>query len=1172
MNHRSAFATLTIIIFVLFAASLWAVPPTDEVIQKLRDEGKLDQFVQMMADARARGVNNPTMLADKDGASAALAGKQTYKALVILVDFSDKVYTAGWAAGTPEDFDSLLFSTGKNPTGSMSEYYFENSYGNFTLQGTVVGWVRAAEGAGYYTGDCDGSHGMGSYPQNAQRLVEEAVDLADASVDFSEFDNNGDGTVDGLFVVHAGTGYEESGNDCEIHSHQWNISSRYRDGVRIYSYSIEPEETASQNRLSAIGVYCHEFGHVLGLPDLYDTDYSSSGAGYWELMASGSYNGSSQTPAGFSAWSKSKLGWLTLTNITSNQTDVSIPALAFNPAAYRLWKHGATGSQYWIIENRQRMGFDAALPGDGLLIWHIDDAVGGNTNDWHPKVFLEQADGRFDLQYDRNSGDASDPYPNFGYAPHFHDKTTPNSKDYSNASTEVAVWNISPSDSIMTADLDVYWSRPYFTMTASSFSDAVGGDGDGFLEAGETIRLTFSVSNAWKAAADAVATLTIDDASIPITDGSSSLGTIATGGSGNNNADPFIFTVPVGYAGRIDSFYITITSNGGANVDLLALEHNVGTPLVLIVDDDNGDSLQQYYSDPLQALRMPSDRWDKAVSGSPDSILLNRYEAVFWFTGDNRTNPLAGADVTAMQGYMDGGGKLFLTGQNIAKQLSTLNPTFLADYLKAQYVSSTMIPVVVPEAGGPILSGFPYVIITGYGGANNQSAPDHFTVLTGGTPEGYYMTTAHEAALSYDGTYKLVFFGFGFEAIISGDPERAERDSVFNRIMDFFDISGLSGYPSVPTVAVGPGAQMNLVEHAPEISWQYHDEGSAPQQSYRVQVGTDNEWSVAELWDLGPVSGTDTAVAYAGGTLVDGQTYYVRVQVYNGTQWSSWKLAQFRMNSQPSVPGGLAPDGMAGEGSATPVIQCSAASDPEGDSLTYNFQVYSDSLMSVLVAETSGWPAVSGSAAWTVSPALSDDQEYFWRAQANDGFESGSWSPGASFWVNSSNQLPAAFDLVLPVDDTILVNPLPTFVWRSSAAGDLHDAVRYRLVWADNEAFTNADSSALLTDTTYTMPESLSLGKVYYWKVTASDLFGGVTPASTVNQLRLWLYGDTNSNGEVNIGDAVFVITYIFRGGPAPDPIVVGDTNGDCKVNVGDAVFLVTYIFRSGPPPVQGCQ
>ncbi|MDD4052372.1 MAG: M6 family metalloprotease domain-containing protein, partial [candidate division Zixibacteria bacterium] len=996
------------------------------------------------------------------------------------------------------------------------------------------------------------------------------VDLADADVDFSQFDNNGDGTVDGLFVIHAGTGYEESGNDCEIHSHQWSITSRYHDGVRISPYSIEPEETASQQRLSAIGVFCHEFGHVLGLPDMYDTDYSSAGVGYWELMGSGSYNGTSQTPSHLSAWSKARLGWMSLTNVTSNLTDVSLPALAWNPVAYRVWKHGLSGNQYWIVENRQRMGFDAELPGSGVLIWHIDDNVGGNTNEWHPKVFLEQADGKFHLQNDNNSGDAGDPYPNFGYAPEFTDKTTPGSKDYSSVSTEVAVWNITPSDSVMTADLDVYWSRPYFTMTDYSFSDAVGGDGDGVLEPGETIRLTFSLSNDWKDAVDASATLTIDDASIPITHGTSSMGTIASGGSGDNDVDPLIFEVPAGYAGRIDSFFITISSNGGGNTNLLTLERNVGVPHVLLVDDDNGDTLQSFYSNPMYVLRMPSDRWDKSVSGNPDSSLLGKYEAVFWFTGDNRTNPLAIADVTAMKGYLDNGGKLFLTGQGIAKQLSTLDSAFLADYLKAQYISTSLIPVLAAEAG-PIFTGLPYIVINGHGGANNQSAPDHITVLSGAAPEAYYLSTTRRAALSYSGAYQLVFFGFGFESIIAGDADRADRDSVFNRIMDFFGMSGMSGYPSVSAVAVGPGGQMNLVSHTPEISWGYHDAGEAPQQSYKVQVGTDNEWSVAELWDIGPISGTDTMATYAGGVLEDGHTYYVRVQVYNGLQWSPWKVSQFRMNTAPSTPTNLSPDNMTAVATATPVLQLSNTNDNDGDVLTYAFQVCSDSQMTVVVAETSGYPHGTGTTTWTVTPSLNDDQEYFWRVRANDGYEDGLWTQGASFWVNSVNQSPVAFDLIAPVNDSVTMDPKPTFIWHASGDGDLHDAVHYRVLWADNAEFTDADSSDAIFDTTYTMPESLLLGNVYSWKVNAYDLFGGVTPSQNVNQLKMWLFGDANSDGKVNVGDAVFIITYVFRGGPAPNPLAVGDVNGDCKINVGDAVYLITYLFRSGTPPVQGC-
>ncbi len=202
------------------------------------------------------------------------------------------------------------------------------------------------------------------------------------------------GYVDGIFVVHAGTGFEESGNDCEIHSHQSGITRQSRDGVFISTYSIEPEETAAGANLSPIGVFCHEFGHVLGLPDLYDYTYTSTGCGRYTVMAGGSYNGSSRTPAQFDIWCKIHLGFMSSTNVTANQIGTTFPAIEWNPVGYRLWANGAVGNQYFLVENRQKQGFDAALPGQGMLVWHIDDNIHGNDDKWHPQVMLEQADGK----------------------------------------------------------------------------------------------------------------------------------------------------------------------------------------------------------------------------------------------------------------------------------------------------------------------------------------------------------------------------------------------------------------------------------------------------------------------------------------------------------------------------------------------------------------------------------------------------------------------------------------------------------------------------------------------------------------------------------------------------------------------------------------------------------
>ncbi len=1159
---------LTAFIALFSTANIFAIPPTDKVIQQLKDEGKFDDYINMMAAARAKGVDSPKSMLQMPNK----AGATTFRVLVILIDFQDKYYTGGFTAGTVSDFDSLLFSDGINPTGSMKEFYYQNSYGNFILQGDVVGWYRAANNADYYTNFCDGSDGLGSYPHNAQKLVEEAVDAADPYVDFSQYDNNGDGTVDGIFVVHAGTGYEETGNPCEIHSHQWSISSRYKDGVYVRPYSIEPEESPPSQGLIPIGVFCHEFGHVLGLPDLYDTDYSSSGAGHWALMASGSYNGGSRSPSDFIAWSKMKLGWLTPTNITSNQTSVQLPAIEWNPTAYRLWKNGQVGSQYFIVENRQKYGSDAYLPGSGILVWHIDDNVHGNTNDWHPQVFLEQADGKFDLQYGSNQGDAADAYPYGGMFPEFTDKTNPNSKDYNLNSTQVALWNISPSDSVMTADMDVYWSRPYLYLTGYNFDDAAGGNGNGILEPGETINLEITVANDWKTASAAEVNLSADDATLNIVTGSASLGTISSNGSATNSGTPLQFKVPADYVPRIDSFYLDIVSDAGQFSTLLAIEQNVGKPAVLIVDDDMNDTLETYYTSPMYSKRLPYDQWSIYTSGAPSGAKLASYDAVVWFTGDYRATPLTSAGIDSMRTYLDGGGSLFLTGQGIAHQLDAADPSFLENYLKSTYLSTSLVPVVVPDAASQAFAGLMNIAIYGSGGANNQTNPDHVAAVNGGNPELDYLGSTDRAAVSYSGAYKLMFFPFGLEGIRAGDSRFAERDTVFNHVMDFLGVGAVSNYPEIATVAIGPGDPTHLLDHTPVISWPYYDPGGNPQQSYEVQVGTDNDWAVAEMWDYGPISSADTSVIYAGAPLTDGDTYYVRVRAFNGVQWSNWRQVEMRLNSVPTDPTGLDPHDLAGVTSAHPALSHINSSDAEGDVLTYGYQVFSDSFLTALVVETDGQPQTVGNSEWAVSSALDDDSIYYWRTRAFDGFEYGPWSDSASFWVNANNQPPTAFQLVTPADSTVMADLLPTFTWTPSVDPDRFDTARFTLLIADNDNFAAADTITGLSDTTYTLVDSLlQLGGVYYWRVDAYDQFGGLTPSDQVFSLFTLLPGDANGDGSVDIADAVAIINYIFKGGAAPDPLSVGDTNGDCVIDIGDAVQLIQFIFDSGPPPTIGC-
>ena len=213
---------LTLISFIfslLFAVIGTAMPPTREVLQKLRESGQLDKLIELTAQAHIRGIDVPQSDYGKSPQRSALASPSVYRTLVILIDFPNLPYTGGFRATTAADFDSLLFSKGKVPTGSLKEFYLENSYGSFVVEGNVVGWYRASQNYEYYSNYCDGSYGMGPYPHNAQKLVEEAVDMADATVDFSQYDNDGNGYVDGIFVIHSGFGYEESSDQCSIWSH-----------------------------------------------------------------------------------------------------------------------------------------------------------------------------------------------------------------------------------------------------------------------------------------------------------------------------------------------------------------------------------------------------------------------------------------------------------------------------------------------------------------------------------------------------------------------------------------------------------------------------------------------------------------------------------------------------------------------------------------------------------------------------------------------------------------------------------------------------------------------------------------------------------------------------------------------------------------------------------------
>ncbi|UCH63417.1 MAG: M6 family metalloprotease domain-containing protein [Fidelibacterota bacterium] len=488
-----------------------SIPPHSRVRQMIA-AGQIAEpyYLQHLDELRARGINAPwaasevlaRRVTDLSEATRSLGPAAvpmgSYNALVLMVDFSDNIQQVEAAF-----FDSLVFN---NSPGTMRDYFQQVSYGNLDVVTvhlpSVTGWNRAPQTYAYYV---NALNGMGTYPQNAQKLVEDVVVAVDGVVDFSQYDNDLDNFVDALFVVHAGPGAEFTGSDYDIWSHAWETyNPPVLDGVTIFHYSMEPEywdidedDVFDPGEDMTVGVYAHEMGHAaFGLPDLYDRDYTSNGLGSWSVMASGSWNGNlGDSPALPDAWCHYQMGYVTPTNISVEVTGQAVANVETYPEVYRLWTNGVIGDQYFLVENRQQLGYDAALPGSGLLIYHVDQSVTSqNDNEWYPgytdyghyRVALEQADGLWDLEQNISSqGDGGDPYPGTTANLTFDSFSTPGSQDYSDNQTYVAVRNISGSASTMTADFEV--NSPVIGVTP----DSLHAD----LFAGDTTVKTITLSN-----------------------------------------------------------------------------------------------------------------------------------------------------------------------------------------------------------------------------------------------------------------------------------------------------------------------------------------------------------------------------------------------------------------------------------------------------------------------------------------------------------------------------------------------------------------------------------------------------------------------------------------------------------------------------------------------------
>ena len=439
------------------------IPPSPELRERMKDElERLQEVLSLsgpeihMGEAKRPGLNDGLIIPGdqfplgtplevvRSAAAERAPLRGLVRVIVVLVDFADRQMSPQHDAA---HFRDLFFSRGKLQHGSVREYFAQVSHGLVDIGGEVVGPYRLPLRLEQYA---NGESGTGAATPNARTMARAAAEAANGAVNFRPYDNDGNGYVDAFIVIHAGPGGEQTGSGGDIWSHKWVLpNGAYNaDGTRIYAYLTIPED-------ARIGVACHELGHLLfGWPDLYDTDGSSEGLGTWCLMAGGSWNGDGDIPAHPSAWCKARQGWISVVNQTRNAT-LSIPDVKDGHVAYRLWKDGAQGKEYFLVENRRRRQFDSRLPGDGLLVYHVDETTDSNADERRPLVALLQADGREDLNRALNRGDSGDPFPGSTRKRELSTTTSPSTKSNAGVATGVAIQEIAQSGTAITARVAV---------------------------------------------------------------------------------------------------------------------------------------------------------------------------------------------------------------------------------------------------------------------------------------------------------------------------------------------------------------------------------------------------------------------------------------------------------------------------------------------------------------------------------------------------------------------------------------------------------------------------------------------------------------------------------------------------------------------------------------------
>lgn len=376
------------------------------------------------------------------------------KTLVILVDYSDVKFTT---PNAHDYFTRMLNEEGFSDNGaygSCRDFYLEASGGKFIGEFDVYGPVELPNKQSYY-----GANNLWGQDTRPQQMIIDAVAALDEEIDYRDFDLDNDGFIDNVFVFYAGLGEAQGGGASTVWPHQSQIgmSNKYLyDGVYLNRYACS-SEMMTEEETDGIGTFCHEFGHVLGIPDLYNTDNSlvTYTPGDYSAMDNGCYLGNGKQPPTFSAYERNALGWM-----GDNLVEISGPAtctlehILTSNKAYII--NTDKENEFFLFENRQKSGWDGMLPGNGMLIWHIDydeyvwRQNTTNNNPDHQYIDLVEASGK--------TGSTSlslrrYPFPGFNKVTSFTFDGKPSFQSWSGKDLGLPITNIQEIDGVITFDV-----------------------------------------------------------------------------------------------------------------------------------------------------------------------------------------------------------------------------------------------------------------------------------------------------------------------------------------------------------------------------------------------------------------------------------------------------------------------------------------------------------------------------------------------------------------------------------------------------------------------------------------------------------------------------------------------------------------------------------------------